>query len=117
MIPENIFEKINKIIAISSVILCLIGIIGNNLTAGLCMRKKLRKSPTFIFLSFIAIINIIPLITIVLCPYFLYFYKKVLSEINIDLCKTVMFLTFWSCHSSTYLLVYFKFSILNCSYY
>ena len=97
-------EKAIEIIAIVSIILCSIGIIGNIVTIIICLRKQLRKTPTFILIVLKAGTNILPLIAIFI-PFVTGFaIKHNMLHFNL-MCKVILFLSFWGCQSSAYLLV------------
>ena len=104
----NKFNEMNlfiKIIEVSSLILCLFGIIGNILSIIICSRKPLKKQPTFIFMASMSFMNILPLITILSCPIAAHF-MKFENHLQIYFCKISTFLTYWGSEASTYLLVY-----------
>ena len=100
-------EKTSKIISIISIILCIFGKVGNIVSITICMRKSLRKTPTFIYMVFTSLVDIIPLAVIVLYSLNFLFLDLQLRFANFEFCKILIFLTLWSCQSSAYLLVSF----------
>jgi hypothetical protein len=96
-------KKINTVIAILSVILSIFGIFFNIISMIICLKRELRKSPTFIFKIFINLMNIMPLITIVLCLFIKHFIEFELNSFNFELGKVILFLTLWSSQSSAYI--------------
>jgi hypothetical protein len=48
-------KTIQKVLAVYSIILVILGTIGNGLTCLVCLRKKLRCITTFILIAFMAI--------------------------------------------------------------
>jgi hypothetical protein len=96
------------LIAIFSISLSIIGIIGNVISMIVCLRKDLRRTPTFIFKIFINILNIIPIITIVLYPFATYIFEIELNSHYFRFGKTMLFLALWSSQASTYLTVIFR---------
>ena len=98
----SLIETLIKTISITGIILSTFGIISNVFSIATCLRKELRKSPTFIFMFFISLIYILPLGTIVICPFFIHFEH---IKINIELCKKTVFISLWACQSSAYLKV------------
>ena len=103
----DIKEDYIKIIEIVLLILCLFGMIGNCLSISVCLRKRLKSIPTFVFMCFMTIMDTIPLIAIALYPFILEFLKLKSIKLSFEFCKLIMFLTFWSLQSSAYLLVKF----------
>jgi hypothetical protein len=103
MFNEKYFEIPNKIISIISILLCSIGIIGNILSMIICIRKRLFKTPTFVFMMFISLIDNLPLLTVDLYPFVLNYFEDKLSEINVEFCNKFLMITFWSSQSSIYL--------------
>jgi hypothetical protein len=109
-------NKINAVIGILSIILSIFGIACNMVSIIICLKRELRKAPTFIFKIFINIMNMIPLITIVLCPFITHFFELELNSLYFKMGKVIIFLTLWSSHSSAYLQVLILFKHL-CNYY
>ena len=103
MLQEKFFEISSKIISIISILLCSVGMVGNLLSIIICIRKRLFKIPTFVFMMFISLIDNLPLFTVALYPFVLNFFEDKLSEINIEFCNTFLMITFWSSQSSIYL--------------
>ena len=58
MVKNTIFQMI---IADYQLFLTIFGTITNMLTCMVCLRKRLRSTPTFVFLAYIAAFDIIPL--------------------------------------------------------
>jgi hypothetical protein len=115
------FKKINTVIAMLSVILSIFGMFFNIISIIICLKRELRKSPTFIFKIFINIMNIMPLITIVLCSFIKHFIEFQLNSVNFELGKLILFLTLWSAQSSAYIqVIFFSFHFedyFNCYFY
>jgi predicted membrane channel-forming protein YqfA (hemolysin III family) len=80
------------------------GTIGNIFSISMCLRKELRKTPTFAFMAFICLLNICSLTTLIACPDSLKFFQVEKFQIHLILCKLSIFITFWS-QSSSYLQV------------
>ena len=98
--------KIITAIAIFSIIFSAIGVASNIISIIICSQKELRKVPTFIFKIFVNVMNLIPLITIVLCPFITYYFEFELNKLYFEIGKIVIFLALWSTHSSAYLQVF-----------
>ena len=98
----NLYKTLNYIIAVFSIILCILGTIGNIITLLMCLRKNLRKRPLFIFMMFTAIMNIFPLVSIA-------FYSVVIEILKIEnqtiFYKINAFISSWGSQSTNYLLV------------
>ena len=89
-------------IQVFTCVLSTFGTLSNLMSLFICMRKSIRNTPTFVFLAFMAVMNILPLATMVL-------FSFELHNFSIHMCKTLMSLLFIGCQSSVYLLVCFFF--------
>ena len=89
----------NLTISIISVAFYSIGIIANILSFFICLRKELRKTPTFIFMAFIASTNTIKLLSLIVTTIKIEFN----SNMNIMLLNSCLFIMFWKYQSSAYL--------------
>jgi hypothetical protein len=98
-------NKFYKALAVYSLFLVIFGTIGNLCTCFICMRKSLRKTTCFVFLSFISIIDIFTLYTWNLSNFIVPFYGYFHENSNIIWCKLSVFLQFFSLQSSAWLLV------------
>jgi hypothetical protein len=111
-------EKITQKLSILTIILSVIGIIGNIISLLICLKEELRKIPTFVFIIFQKILNIIKLVTISLSIFVTQFQSnfKNFQDINNIYYNIAIFLFFWEYQSSAYLSVFSKtFKInLNC---
>lgn len=97
--------NINKALGIWALILIIFGTIGNILCIFVCLRQRLRKTPTFIFFSFLAICDTISLYGWNLDHFIEAFYGKVIEDTSIAWCKTVLFYNCFSLQSSSWFLV------------
>ncbi len=100
-----IFEKLIFLTSLLTVLLCVFGIIGNILSIKICSKKELRKTPTFIFMSFISAINILKLLTIMIFILILQFFVTNIYKLNSLFLNICFFLIFWKYQSSVYLMV------------
>lgn len=88
--------------------ICIIfGIVTNPLTIYVCIRSNLRKTPTFIFILFGAITNLISLFSSPVN----YFLGGLVFDINLRnqsliWCKLQYFLTFYMLHCNVWFLVF-----------
>ena len=98
-------DNINQRLSIITIILCSIGVFGNVISLLICLQKKLRIIPTFIFLSFIDSISILILTTIGLCVLITQFLYQKVQVINDKFYNVALFLLFWEFQSSAYLKV------------
>ena len=92
-------SQYDRIISIFSIIFCSFGILSNLYSIFICLRKELRKVPTFVFFTFLSSINILKLISIGLSAFLLEFVaqnKKELDERIINLGLFVIFLEYQS---------------------
>ncbi len=90
-----------SVIKIVSIVFFIIGIISNTLSIIICLRKQLRKIPTFIFKIFNSFMNIITLTTIFL----ILFIETFDFEIKTKILEFLIFLIFSATQSSAYLQV------------
>jgi hypothetical protein len=95
-----------NLIEIIPIIVVVLGITGNIISMIICLKKELRKTPTFIFKIFINIMNIIPLITIIIYSFTTDVYEIKFNEFYFNFFKTLLFLILWTWQSSAYLQVY-----------
>jgi hypothetical protein len=51
------------------IVLSPLGVLSNFLTIFICLRKELRKTPTFVFMAFIGCINNLELLTIIVVSF------------------------------------------------
>lgn len=92
----------------------LFGIVTNPLTIFICIRSNLRKTPTYIFISFGAISTFISLFSSPLT----YFLERFVLDFNprnesLIWCKIQYFLTFYMIHCTVWFLVsFFKYKWL-----
>jgi hypothetical protein len=102
---KNNFAHVNKIVSVSIIFLSSIGIIGNVISFVICMRKDLRKVPTFIFMAFVSILNILKLITIAGCILSFEFLIIEFNFLNNIFYNLIIVLIFCQSHSTIYLMV------------
>lgn len=100
-----------KVFGAYSLFLTIFGTISNTLSIFICLRKKLRKNPMFIFFSFMLIFD-----TIALFEYNLStgFYKPfndgiILEHLSEAWCKLSAFLQVFALHASVWFLLVFLF--------
>ena len=55
---EGLLDVLNQVNAIFSLVILVIGILGNILSSAICLRPKLRKIPTFIFYAFLLFVDV-----------------------------------------------------------
>jgi len=101
---ENFFQILDKIIIILTIALSSTGIIGNFVSTLITMRKELRKTPTFVFMAFLSVINILKVITIGFSLFIFHFLVDDLNDLNYFFSVIIFFLCF-TYQSSSYLKV------------
>ena len=104
-------EFILKAIGVYSMIILVIGTIGNVCASLVCLRKSLRETPTFVFIFFELISDTISLYFWNVDHYLLAFHFYQIEDINIHLCRFASFFQVTSLQWSAWLLVlkeYFK---------
>ena len=89
----------NFVTSIISIILYSIGIMANTFSIFICLHKELRKTPTFVFMGFMALINITKLLTLILTTFQIQFN----SNLNLVALNICFFVLFWKYQSAAYL--------------
>lgn len=102
---KDIFAKINQLLAIYCLLLIIFGTIGNLFSFFICMRKNLRKIPTFVFLSYMLLTETITLYLWNLNHFTSTYFGYVIDGIDINLCKFFFFTQLTSLQVSAWLLV------------
>jgi hypothetical protein len=95
-----------NIAVIILIVLSPLGVLSNILTIFICLRKELRKTPTFVFMAFIGCINNLELLTIIVVS----FLKD--SLLKTSFLKLFVFLILWKHQSVIYIEVN-KFFVIN----
>ena len=109
-----VYEDFYKFVAAFALFIIIFGTISNTMTLIICLRKNMRKIPTFMFIAFASITDTIPLYVRNLDNFsFLVFGIHVRST-NLVLCKINLLLHFFPLHTSAWLLVSYKPSNLIC---
>ena len=96
----------NENITISFVVLSFFGCVGNLVSIGVCLRKELRRIPTFVFMAFLSAINILKLTTIALCLIASQYLVDKFHQLDSISLKLIIFLIFWEYQSSAYFKVF-----------
>ncbi len=81
------YYAVNVGIAYYSIALTCVGTIGNMASLFICLRKNLRKTPTFIFMSFMMAANCLVSYFWHLNSYFLTFHFMSISDFSIEACR------------------------------
>ena len=81
----------NQAIGIYSVTLAVLGSLGNIIVFITCLRKSLRKVPTFVFLAFLSLIDMSSLYFYNLNDYFTAFYNLTIADFGLMACKFTSF--------------------------
>ncbi len=98
-------DRLLQFVGYFSIFLIVYGTISNLLALLVCIRKRLRQTALFVFLSFKVICDTVPLYTYSLNPYFLLTFGYNIGDINIYLCRFLTFFTNASIESSVWLMV------------
>jgi hypothetical protein len=94
-----------KIIGVYSIFICIIGTLGNGIAASISVRKSLRQTPTFIFIGFALISDIMSLYFWNIDHYLLAFNSYQMEYLNQILCRFCTFCQTFSLQWSAWLLV------------
>jgi hypothetical protein len=101
-------DAVNSYLAFLSVyviVLAVVGTIGNIFSFFVCLRKELRKVPTFVFLAFTMLADSLCLYFWNINTYMIRFKGYSIAYIDIESCRITTFLQGISLQSSAYLLV------------
>ena len=99
---KNIIEKI---LGIYSLVLIVFGTIGNLLCFIICIRKSLRKTPTFIIMACVSLVDIMSLYFWNLTVFTKIYLGSMLHEINLDWCRANAVAQFICLEASGFLVV------------
>ncbi len=102
---ENTRNDIAKVIGVYSMIILVVGTVGNICAAFVCFKKSLREIPTFVFTGFQLISDTISLYFWNIDHYLLAFHSYQIEDVNIQLCKFATFFQTTSLQWSAWLLV------------
>ena len=102
-------KTIQKVLAVYSIILVILGTIGNALTCLVCLKKKLRCITTFILIAFMAISETASIYIWNVDHFILPFFGFEIEYLNIYSCKISVFIQFFSLECSAWLLVSLKY--------
>ena len=101
----DVIPTLLKVTAILNLLVFLVGVITNFITLLVCLRKRLRSVPTFIFIAFTAVIDVPPVANRNL-DFFIYTYFGFYTRFTYELiCKWNQFWHFFPLFSSAWLLV------------
>ena len=93
----------NRIFTIIISLFCGVGAVGNLISIVICSRTEMRKIPTFIFMAFQSLINILKLLTVAISFTVLQFFIKNIETSQSIFYKIGIFLIFWLYQSVAYL--------------
>ena len=102
---QNILNAIGEFIGIYSIILIIIATIGNFISFLVCTRKSLRKIPTFVFIGFALISDIISLFFWNIDHFLFAFLNYQIEDLGADYCRLVAIIQTTSLQWSSWLLV------------
>ncbi len=88
-----------------SLFLTVYGTVGNTITLIVCCQKKMRIRPTFVFLSFKAVADTIPLYLSNLNTYFIFKFGYGIDDLNMRSCKLTTMLAGSAMEASSVLMV------------
>jgi hypothetical protein len=96
---------LNEIVSCYSVVLAIHGTVGNLLVAFICLRKGLRKTPTFVFNAILSLNNIMILYHTNITNFFQTYFGFFVPDINIEACRLTTFFQLGFAQASSYLMV------------
>ena len=106
----DLYGIANYILAYYGVFLTVFGTIGNLICFIVCIQKSLRQTPTYIFLAFMSLLDILNLYFWNFNGIFLIYYNMTFADLNLSICRFSFFCQCFALGSSAYILVnkYFK---------
>ena len=104
---DSTISVLHKAVGIYSLFLIVFGTLGNILSVVVCLRKELRKVPTFVFYAFTLVHDTISLYFWNLDHYFTAFYGYEIERISFTLCRLFTELQMFSLQSSAWIMVKF----------
>ncbi len=102
---KAITNPYNNLIAYYSLFLTVYGTVGNIVTIMVTSRRRLRRTPTFVFLSFKIVFDTITLYFWNLNSAIFVYYGFQLGDFNIWACRTTAFFGALSSESAIYIMV------------
>ena len=114
---QNILNVIGEFIGIYSIILIIIATIGNFISTLVCTRKSLRKIPTFVFIGFALISDIVSLYFWNINHFLFAFANYLIEDLGVGYCRFATVLQTTSLQWSASLLVqvfFTRFKKKNC---
>ncbi len=101
----NSFYLLDACLAYYAIFLAVYGTLGNVITLVVCNYGKLRRRPTFVFLSFKVLADFLPLYSWNLNSYMNYKFGYNTTELNKWACQITTLLTGSAMESSSFLMV------------
>ena len=105
-------SAINQVISWINFGCSIVGTVGNVLTCVVCLSSRLRKTPTFIFMTFMVCADTVPVVIVILNRFAKPLFGINRLESTLQGCKIETMLLYMSTQSSAFLLVYEN---LSCS--
>jgi hypothetical protein len=96
---------LSKLIGAYSISLIIIGTIGNFCGILVCLRKSLRKTPTFVFIAFALASDIVTLYFWNVDHYLYGFHNYQIEDLSVELCRFATLFQTFSFQWSAWLLV------------
>ena len=101
----GVINALAKAIGIYSICIIVIGTLGNLSGAIVCSRKSLRQTPTFIFIGFALVSDILSMYWWNIDHFLQAFQFYQLEDISVNFCRLVTFFQAFSLQWSAWLLV------------
>lgn len=102
---DYVYKALNKVLGVYSLVIIVVGTLANLLSAVLCLKKELRKTPTFIFYAFVFVADTISLYFWNLDTYLFVFSNYMIEMNNYTTCILVTVVQCTSFQFSAWLLV------------
>ena len=96
---------IYKILGVVSVSLCIIGLLGNSFTFFICLRKRLRKTNTFLLMAILSANDLASLAVWNLDLFLMAFFNFAHEYLSLWWCRISVFVQYYSLQYSAWLLV------------
>ena len=99
------FEILNEVLAIYSLFLIIVGTIGNLLASIVCFKQtKLRSVPTFVFIGYMAFIDMFSMYWVNFDYFYSTFFNQHLTQNNVFHCKFLIMMNGALFEGKTFLL-------------
>ncbi len=102
---DYVYDALMNMTVYYTFFIMVFGFFSNLLALIVCLRKKMRSIPTFVFLSFALTSNTVSLYWWNLDHYYKYYHNTLIEDMSIHLCRAVTFFQLFSFQAGAWYLV------------